>query len=143
MSSLTFLRTLVVAGVALYSGAAMADDLFAVMAGGNQVGAAGATLGHGSAAVMRANKNTICFAALVAGIDTPTEFHIHQGKAGQNGPNIVNFTPPATGNPGTSSGCVTVPDTLLLNNIFLHPRSYYLNVHTTNFPEGAIRGQLF
>jgi len=139
----TYICAMVAAAVMAAPTAAFADDLFAIMAGGNQVGTVGSALGRGSASVMRAGPLTICFAALVTGIDTPTEFHIHQGVAGQNGPNVVNFIPPTTGNPGTSSGCVKVTDQILVNAIFLHPRNYYLNVHTKAFPEGAIRGQLF
>jgi hypothetical protein len=53
----------------------------------------------------------------------------------------VPLTPPATGDPGASSGCVTV-DATLAADIQAHPRAYYANVHTTAFPGGAVRGQL-
>jgi CHRD domain len=55
---------------------------------------------------------------------------------------VVPLTPPSTGDPGASSGCVTV-DPALARAILNHPHRYYANVHTTAFPNGAARGQLF
>jgi CHRD domain len=53
----------------------------------------------------------------------------------------VPLTPPTAGNPGASSGCVTVAATLAAD-ILAHPKAYYVNVHTGDFPAGAVRGQL-
>jgi hypothetical protein len=44
---------------------------------------------------------------------------------------------------GSSSGCTTVGvDRDLAKDILKNPEDYYVNVHTTLFPYGAIRGQL-
>jgi hypothetical protein len=137
------------AGLTSFSSQVRADELFAVMVGGNQIPVGtGSVNGHGSASVMKAG-NLICFAALVAGIDTPTEFHIHSGAAGTNGPDIVQFVEPGgpiqftPGSPSTASGCIAGVPKKTINQILQTPRNFYINVHTNQFPEGAIRGQLF
>jgi hypothetical protein len=74
--------------------------------------------------------------------EVPIAAHIHQGKRSVNGPIVVTLSPPLPGDPGASSGCQT-EDAELLEDIQRHPKRYYVNVHTTDFPGGAIRGQLF
>jgi CHRD domain len=69
-----------------------------------------------------------------------TGAHVHRGRAGVAGPIVVPLTAPDE--TGTSAGCVSVADQQLLIAIKRHPRQYYVNVHTTDFPAGAVRGQL-
>jgi hypothetical protein len=40
-----------------------------------------------------------------------------------------------------SGGCVSAARDLI-KTIRMNPSNYYVNVHTTDFPDGAIRGQL-
>jgi hypothetical protein len=121
--------------------------LFAVLLGSNEIGAdgkrgAGDPDGVGSATVLIHEDTQLCFGLTASGISSPTAAHVHEGKAHQNGPIVVPLTPPSGGDPGASSGCVAAdPD--LLENIRRHPRQFYVNIHTTDFPGGAIRGQLF
>ena len=83
----------------------------------------------------------LCFGITVANLDTPGAAHIHKARKGQNGDIVVPFAAPADGAAGASSGCVTV-DAALGADILAHPRAYYVNVHTTAFAAGAVRGQL-
>ena len=120
--------------------------LFADLNGRNELDAttlqpgAGDPDGFGSASVT-INGTSLCFGITVGNLDTPTMAHIHKGRKFENGPVVVPLTPPTAGNPGASSGCVTV-DAALAGDILAHPRAYYVNVHTAAFPAGAVRGQL-
>jgi hypothetical protein len=71
--------------------------------------------------------------------------HIHDGDKGMNGPVVVNsgvtaFTDP-DGN-GNITTVVTGVDPALLRAILAHPREYYVNLHTSTHPTGAVRDQL-
>ena len=121
--------------------------LFAVLLGGNEVSPtgeadAGDNDGRGSATVI-IDGPKLCFGIVVEDIDTPILAHIHRGVAGVNGPIVVDLVPPEAGNPGASSGCVSVSDKELLEEIQNRPVGFYVNVHTERFPAGAVRGQLF
>ena len=65
--------------------------------------------------------------------------HIHSGDAGASGPVVIPLATP--GADGTSSGCATTTRSLVAS-ILKDPGSFYVNVHTAEFPAGAIRGQL-
>lgn len=83
----------------------------------------------------------VCFALFVANIGLPaTGAHIHIGEEGVAGPVVVGLVPPGEG--GSSSGCVAVDDQDLLADIIANPDQYYVNVHSEEFPAGAVRGQL-
>jgi hypothetical protein len=75
------------------------------------------------------------------GIAAPTEGHIHAGGTGVNGDvKIELFAKPRYGN--TASGSVDVGDTNLLAALVADPGSFYADLHTGQFPGGAVRGQL-
>lgn len=84
------------------------------------------------------DKGEVCYDLTVKNIQTPTMAHIHAGAAGQAGDVKVKFDPAAN---GTWKGCVTV-DHAILQEITQTPADFYVNVHTAEFPNGAIRGQL-
>lgn len=125
------------------------SPLFSVLLGGNEVSDQGDANvgdadGRGSATVIvNPDSGTLCFTTLVTGIDTPVAAHIHQAPAGQNGPIVVLLSAPATGNLDASSGCGTDLEPTLLEAIRRGPQDFYVNVHTEEFPDGALRGQLF
>jgi hypothetical protein len=134
------------AGVAPGQGSSSRTPLFATMTGKKEVGmngkkGAGDPNGVGSFTAI-ASGSQLCFGMAVRGVDQPVAAHIHRGGPSVSGPIVVTLTQPSGGNPGASSGCVTVSPTSLLRAILKNPSRYYVNVHTQAFPGGAVRGQL-
>jgi CHRD domain-containing protein len=84
--------------------------------------------------------NTIAFTAYVQGINAVVASHIHRGAAGVTGPVIIPFNQAFAA--GVSSGTITSVPASLLAEIVANPPGYYFNVHTGDFPGGALRGQL-
>jgi hypothetical protein len=76
-----------------------------------------------------------CYTITSAKIGTPTMAHVHSGAVGVNGPPVITID--AKGN----DECMAVePD--VLKPIVAAPENYYVNIHSAEFPGGAIRGQL-
>lgn len=95
--------------------------------------------GTGDATVYVNPDNTVCTVLRVANLTTPvTGAHIHVGPPTEAGPIVVPLTSPTN---GFSYTCTTVSATLA-NQLRTNPGAYYVNVHTTRFPGGEIRGQL-
>ena len=114
--------------------------LVATLSGANEVPGPGDPDGQGRATVsIDGALSTLCYDLMVSGISTPTAAHIHEGAAGVAGPIRVTLSPP-TG--GTASGCLSGLDSVLLGALVANPAGFYVNVHTTDFPAGALRGQL-
>lgn len=87
--------------------------------------------------VLNQGQGRICFEIEVENLATVVAAHIHIGAANVAGPVVVSFDPVVNG----FEGCVTAdPD--LIKAIRQNPSNYYVNVHTTEFPAGAVRGQL-
>jgi hypothetical protein len=86
-------------------------------------------------------RGTVCWSIHVENITLPAiGAHIHSAAAGVNGPVVVPLSAPDA--EGNAVGCATGVDRALIKAIRQHPRQYYVNVHTTDFPGGAVRGQL-
>jgi hypothetical protein len=83
---------------------------------------------------------TVRYALFAKDILTPTAAHIHRGTSDVAGPVVVGFTEPFSN--GMSTGIVTTTNTALLNEIVSNPGGFYVNIHNSEFPNGAIRGQL-
>jgi hypothetical protein len=80
---------------------------------------------------------TVCYELTYSGISKPTAAHIHQGAKGVAGPVVVDFDVTKNGD----KGCVPV-DASKAGDIQAYPGQYYVNVHTVDYPKGAMRGQL-
>jgi len=113
----------------------------ATLSGAEEVPDPGDPDGAGRAMVtFRSASGEVCWDINVSNITLPSVgTHIHEGAKGVAGPVVVPFTPPDPN--GTANGC-TKPDAALVTRIMQNPANFYVNVHTSDFPAGAVRGQL-
>ena len=109
------------------------------LTGAAEVPGPGDNNGSGTAQVtFNTEKNEVCYDLTVTKLDDATAAHIHEGAAGKEGPVKVPFDAPKG---GSAKGCKTA-DAAVIKDIMANPANYYVNVHSTAHPKGAIRGQL-
>jgi CHRD domain len=82
-------------------------------------------------------RKQICYDFTLSGLSTPLMAHIHRAPALRNGPTVVTLF---TG-PGVLDDCVMWTEERLAE-IVAHASNFYVNVYTTEYPDGALRGQL-
>ncbi|HZE33668.1 MAG TPA: CHRD domain-containing protein [Actinoallomurus sp.] len=93
--------------------------------------------------VIRLQGDRVTFAFDWKGITAPTLGHIHQGVAGVNGDvKVPLFTTAMPDTATAAAGSVTVPDPATADAIRQNPGGFYLNLHSKEFPGGAVRAQL-
>ena len=85
---------------------------------------------------LNVGQGKLCYTLTSAKLGTLTMAHIHAGKAGVAGPPVVSLKPDAP-----SETCMDVAKDVA-QKIVSAPDDYYVNVHTSDHPAGAIRGQL-
>jgi hypothetical protein len=72
-----------------------------------------------------------------------TAFHLHAGQRGTNGPHWIDFFNDQRFDGEQSKASDCVPSTReRIEAVINDPSAYYLQIHTTAFEDGAIRGQL-
>ena len=84
---------------------------------------------------------SISWSITYSAISAPTAMHIHGpgGSAGSQANVFVSLG--VAGGPGTlDSSTSTTPANV--SSIFANPTDFYVNIHTGDFPGGAVRGQL-
>lgn len=111
--------------------------LTANLSGANEVGG-GAPDGNGAFRVeINTETGDFCYTLYGEKIAAPTMAHLHTGAAGANGAPVITMDVTGKGN----DMCIAVePDKL--KPIIANPAGYYVNIHTADFPGGAVRGQL-
>jgi hypothetical protein len=132
---LAIMLALLVVGTASAQGRPFSTSL----TGAEEVGGGDPDASGFASITLNQGQGEICIDATVSNTSALVAAHIHAAPAGVNGPVVVPFTSLISGN--TISGCVSVdPD--LVKAIRKDPQAYYINVHTTEYPGGAARGQL-
>ncbi|MEU1820367.1 CHRD domain-containing protein [Streptomyces roseifaciens] len=117
------------------------------LAGANEVPAAdGKAVGDGDGralAFLRVQGDEVAFAFTFRGIATPTAAHLHRGGRGENGDvRIPFFAKKLPDGRSSATGTVKVTDRKLLDALKAGPDGFYFNLHTGEFPGGAVRGQV-
>ncbi|MEW2550943.1 CHRD domain-containing protein [Streptomyces zhihengii] len=93
-------------------------------------------------ALVKIKGDRIVFAMQWQGF-VPSQGHIHQGAAGQNGEvRVPLFGTEMPGSVHSAAGHGTIEDAKLADRLRAHPSGFYLNLHSAEFPGGAVRGQL-
>jgi hypothetical protein len=106
--------------------------------GADEVPGPGDADGTGTALVATTDvPGVICVAMEVRDVGAPTAAHLHLGDPGAAGEVAVTLPTPSAGTP--MSRCVSDADA---DTVSTDPEAFYLNVHTGDFPDGAVRGQL-
>ena len=98
--------------------------------------------GSGEAALnLKKKKKKISFNISFEGIQDPVAGHIHKGTKKVAGPIKVTLFEDEAGVTSPVSGTVKAKKKLI-KKIKNDPKGWYVNLHTPDFPDGAIRGQL-
>ena len=131
--ALGLVASLAVAGLAM----AAETTLTATLAGSAETDADGS----GSASItLDPETGEACWELTAEATGPIVQSHIHVGAAGASGDVAVPLD--VDGFDGTSEGCVSDQEAATLQAIIDDPAGYYVNLHTAEFPGGAIRGQL-
>ena len=85
-------------------------------------------------------RNEVCVEITVQDLDQPTAAHLHEAGPGATGEVVLALSAPADGE-GSVDACVSV-DPAVLARLGDNTSDFYINVHSTSFPDGALRGQL-
>src|SRR5439155_4390723 len=94
-------------------------------------------------ALLRLQGSRVTFSLEWAGITAPTLGHIHQGVAGVNGDvKVPLFGTPMPDTATAAAGARTVSNAKIADDIRANPAGFYVNLHSAQFPGGAVRGQL-
>jgi hypothetical protein len=95
--------------------------------------------GTGQATIrINPGQGQLCYTLRVSGIARATGAHVHEAPAGSPGPIVVHLMAPSN---GMSQGCINIGKEQAME-ILRDPQDYYVNVHNTEYPGGALRGQL-
>ena len=134
---LGLLASLALSGVV----AAAETTLSATLAGVTEGENPGNPDGSGTATItLDPDTGEACWDLSSEGIGAVLQSHIHIGAAGESGDVLIPLD--VDGFDGTSEGCTSDVAAADIQAVIDDPAGYYVNLHTEDFPAGAIRGQL-
>ena len=91
--------------------------------------------------IVNPNRDTICFLTKWSNIDgTVVAAHIHPAPVGVPGPVAVPLFEGSFAGTDMTRGCVSALG--VADDILANPSGYYVNIHSTVFPLGAVRDQI-
>ena len=143
MRSLTVIVALAAMLVLAAPAGAAVKRLEANLTGAAETAPGGDDDGSGTAKLrLDRAKKRVCFTIRVRDIGDVVAAHIHAGGRGVAGSIAVDLiAAPESG--ARFTGCTEGVAKSLIRKILRRPKKYYVNVHTGDFPGGAVRGQLF
>ena len=83
-------------------------------------------------------ESSMCWWIELADIGEPTVAHLHAGTEGTTGPVVATLDPFHA----DAATCIKHDDAAVIQAIINNPSAFYVDVHTDEFPDGALRGQL-
>jgi hypothetical protein len=92
------------------------------------------------AATVTVTSHRLCVTVGATGLTGATVAHLHEGGRGVNGRLVLALPAPTAR--GLLGGCLDDVPARVLAPLLAHPDRYYLDVHSTAYPEGAVRGNL-
>lgn len=88
---------------------------------------------------LREASGELCYELTASGVSSEVvSAHIHRGGADEAGEIVIELQAPVD---GSSSGCETV-EAMDLVPLLEQTSNFYVNVHSQDHPDGAVRGQL-
>lgn len=115
--------------------------LTASLSGKDEVPGPGVTDGTGLAEVTITGEE-LCYKLNATMGEMPTAAHIHQGAKGAAGDVFINLMPTFTKGESAFMAESCVSDATKVAAISASPDGFYVNIHTAEHPDGALRGQL-
>ena len=123
---------------ALPASAAGGRTFTATLLGTNGFPDVGDPDGSGTAAVTVNGRGEVCWSIEVADLGTIVFAHLHVGTASDMGSPLADLM---SGGVLAPTGCVNLGRAQAVE-ILRNPAGFYVDVHTDEFPNGALRGQL-
>jgi hypothetical protein len=129
--------SLALAGAVFAAETTLTADLAGVTEGENP----GNPDGSGSATItLDPETGEVCWDMTAEDIGAVTQSHIHTGAEGVSGGVLIPLD--VDGFDGTTEGCTSDVAAADIQMVLDNPAGFYVNLHTADFPAGAIRGQL-
>ncbi|HJQ39018.1 MAG TPA: CHRD domain-containing protein [Thermoanaerobaculia bacterium] len=135
---------LALALISLFAAPSVFAQTFGAVLTGSQEVPPRAVPGFGNATVtFDATHQNATVTITVTNLGSPiNNFHIHEAPAGTNGPVVFDIIGlGGTFTNGTMTGTFPI-NAAVAQRILQNPSNFYVNVHTNQFPGGAVRGQL-